>query len=103
MKKEDKIFLLGSVRTHTPSLEELKKPLSAGKIAKVFCTKCGNVSEVDKNGVFVLLVLAKEEEMDRHLDGNIDWSKNYIQANHCHHCPNSPKSYRAEIKNLPPY
>lgn len=89
--------------THVPSLEELKKPLRAGKVAKVFCAECGNISESDKDGVFILLAFGQEEKMHEHLDGKIDWSKNYIQANHCHHCSDSPKSYRAEIKDFPPH
>jgi glyoxylate carboligase len=101
MNKDDKAWLLGSVKTHTPSLEELRKPLSPGKIAKVFCTECGNISEADKDGVFVLLALAKEEKMNAQLDGKIDWSKNYIQANHCNNCNKSSRSYRAKIKDFP--
>ncbi len=86
MEKEDKIFLLGSAEVKTPSFRELKQPLGEGKIAKLFCTECGEVSEVDDGEIFTMLEFARNKDIDLYLADKIDWSKKYIQSNFCNNC-----------------
>lgn len=102
MKKKDKIFLLGSVKTNTPDLEELKKPLSKGKVAKVFCINCGKIVEINNYGIFMLLSVSKKGDIDLYLKNEIDWTKKYIVSNYCNYCPESSmRSYWAKIKEIP--
>ena len=86
--------------TPCPELEILTRPLTNTVVARSFCSRCGHTQDLNRDKTFILLCLAKNGDMNNHLNGKIDWAKNYIQTNFCFIC-GEVEEKKVEIKNLP--